>query len=293
MLAFIRSLLLLTGAAAIFTSVIIVVYYKVVVNQSIVIGEFRRTKDRFMEQQHCLESFKDCIDHPSSSPGNKQDEQIIENDHAHHHVGPKVVWLMSFPNSGTSFTIHATRHLSNTTTATNYALEGDILDRPGIPAIPGPEGEQGPFLELVWNFSTTMPRHYILTKTHCAGFCDNCSPDAYVETPRSFQRGCQSGEQGVWTKQDGLQKRPVTYSMSLVKKAIHLIRHPLDNVVARFHLFRATEKVHYIGIGNRTVSVNHPNNQTGFQDWCKRLNRQQRPHMNKFRYELKCQTRPV
>eukprot|EP00957_Ditylum_brightwellii_P051315 3890622-Ditylum_brightwellii.AAC.1 len=53
-------------------------------------------------------------------------------------------WLMSFPNSGTSYTIHLIRGITNTTTATNYGLEGDIKDEESVPAISN--SENGPFL---------------------------------------------------------------------------------------------------------------------------------------------------
>jgi hypothetical protein len=50
--------------------------------------------------------------------------------------------------SGTSFTLHMTREASNCTTGTNYALEGDIKDKPSVQAIPGSIGANGPFLEV-------------------------------------------------------------------------------------------------------------------------------------------------
>lgn len=77
--------------------------------------------------------------------------------------GLGVAWLMSFPNSGTSYTLHLIRETSNTTTATNYALEGDIKDEESVPAIAG--SEEGPFLELIKTIKTNMPEKYILTKT--------------------------------------------------------------------------------------------------------------------------------
>ena len=78
---------------------------------------------------------------------------------------PHIAWLMSFPNSGTSFTLHMTREASNCTTATNYALEGAIKDKPSVPAIEGPDGLQGPFLEVIPGRFTNLPTT-ILTKTH-------------------------------------------------------------------------------------------------------------------------------
>jgi hypothetical protein len=78
-------------------------------------------------------------------------------------------YYQSFPNSGTSYTIHAVRELTNTTTATNYGLEGDIKDDESVPVFQHSEdGYNGPFLELIPGRSTNIPK-YILTKTHCSG----------------------------------------------------------------------------------------------------------------------------
>ncbi|KAL7572049.1 hypothetical protein ACA910_001700 [Epithemia clementina (nom. ined.)] len=177
---------------------------------------------------------------------------------------PHIVWLMSFPNSGTSFTLHMTREASNCTTATNYALEGDIKDKPSVPAIAGPAGENGPFLELIPNRDTNIPES-ILTKTHCKGFCSGeiCGPERTLHTVRSFMMGCLSGKRAVETE-NGLEKIDVTYDKSLVKKAIHLFRHPLDNIVARFHLEYKVQGER----GNTAFVETLPRNSTGFHRWC-------------------------
>ena len=77
--------------------------------------------------------------------------------------------MKSFPNSGTSYTIHAIRELTNTTTATNYGLEGEIKDEESVPVFKHREdSENGPFLELIPGRVTNIPK-LILTKTHCGG----------------------------------------------------------------------------------------------------------------------------
>jgi hypothetical protein len=207
----------------------------------------------------------------------KQNEPSIDDG-----IWPKVVWLLSFPNSGTSYTIQATRELSNCSTASNYALEGKSRDEPSVPAVAGRAGENGPFLDVIPKFHGCLPR-YILTKTHCSGYCDNCSPDAYLETPRSFQIGCRSGFRGV-QKNNEIKLVPVTYNVSLVKKAIHIFRNPLDNVVARFHLLtRSKRNFYFRKVNNTRIKFTYQNNKRGFDLWCRNMDKEQRPLTTKMR----------
>jgi hypothetical protein len=157
-----------------------------------------------------------------------------------------------------------TREATNCTTATNYALEGEIKDKPSVPAIPGPKGEQGPWLELIPDRFTKVPE-MILTKTHCKGFCSgrSCGPEKTVHTVRSFMTGCLTGTRGIETD-DGMQKVTVTYKPERVKKAIHVFRHPLDNIVARFHLEYNVQGAK----GNSDFTKLFPKNSTGFNRWC-------------------------
>jgi hypothetical protein len=138
----------------------------------------------------------------------------------------RVIWLMSFPNSGTSFTLHLIRESTNHTTGTNYALEGDIKDKPSEQILPSPEGDEGPFLELVPNRVTTVPQKYILTKTHCHGFCGSRQCPNYIHTARSFQMGCRSGFRAIKNEETGrMEQVRTTYDADLVKGAIHLFRY--------------------------------------------------------------------
>lgn len=60
-------------------------------------------------------------------------------------------------------------------------------------------------------------------------------------------------------------KKDVIYSPSLVKKAIHIFRHPLDNIVARFHL---EYNVRVLLHGDHRFARKFPKNATGFRSWC-------------------------
>lgn len=160
--------------------------------------------------------------------------------------------------------MHLTREASNCTTATNYALEGDIRDEPSVQAIEGPDGRNGPWLELIRDRHTNVPP-VILTKTHCKGICagKGCGPHGGIETVRSFLMGCLSGVKAV-EKNGKIVKQKVAYNPKLVKKAIHIFRHPLDNVVARFHLDFHDQAV----AGNKKFAEVFPRNATGFRRWC-------------------------
>lgn len=74
---------------------------------------------------------------------------------------PKVAWLLSFPNSGTTFTILNTEYMSNSSMATNYAHES----RSAVPIPVRSESANGPFLRVP---ELGRPS-YALTKTHCGG----------------------------------------------------------------------------------------------------------------------------
>lgn len=155
-----------------------------------------------------------------------------------------------------------TRQASNRTTATNYALEGEVLDEPSIPAISGPAGTKGPWLEILRGEPTQLPDKYILTKTHCGGFCkdDGCQ---IIHSPRSFLTSCLLNSQAVVNPAgDGLVKLHHKYNRALVAKAIHMVRHPLDNIVARFHLVHNIEK-------DTAFLQRYPKNRTGFRRWCR------------------------
>jgi len=83
---------------------------------------------------------------------------------------PDIAWLMSFPNSGTSYTMRLVQAVSNTTAATNYAEECQ-QDASGRVATLF-DSPSGPYLRQ----QVPLPKRYILTKTHCGGRCVHCIP---------------------------------------------------------------------------------------------------------------------
>ena len=94
----IQSILLAAGAATVSTIITASVVFHTLVNRLEVVTNSRQLRLPHDPVEHCLKSWGECILQPST-----EDEKSNDN------VRPKVAWLMSFPNSGTSYTIHIYR----------------------------------------------------------------------------------------------------------------------------------------------------------------------------------------
>jgi len=187
----------------------------------------------------------------------------------------KYAWLMSFPNSGTSYTMKLVRHVSNRTTATNYRknpLSKDEADE-YIPKITAVENGDANNLEPFISNDNTLdlpPSGYLLTKTHCGGRCSTCAPHTYLESQETFLEHCLELQFGVPFFHDdddddlSLQKYSAAYSPSQIEKAVHLFRSPFDNAISRFHLHRLHETDEW--------KETHPKNAEGFQLYCQEMN---------------------
>jgi hypothetical protein len=175
--------------------------------------------------------------------------------------GLQIVWLMSFPNSGTSYTSRLVRDMTQTFTASNYADETpEGIRGERIPVYTNET--YGPFwtIPMANIHEYQYPTRYVLTKTHCGIRCSICSPNEYAETTYSFRRRCLVTK---WVEKDPKSGRTTnvysTYPMTHVEKAVHILRNPFDNVVSRFHL----EHTH----PNRTAKEYTPNRH-GFLRYC-------------------------
>ena len=178
---------------------------------------------------------------------------------------PRIAWLMSFPNSGTSYTLRLTQWSSNQTAASNYGDECATDPTTGLNIPLLPNSPVGPQIKFITKHS--RPSRYVLTKTHCGGRCTHCDPKRYVETQDSFRVACLSGNRYVPLKggKDGEVEliHEQRYSESLVKRAVHVIRDPFDNIVARFHLDWGKNK------NDEEFIERYPSDPQGFRAWCK------------------------
>lgn len=176
-----------------------------------------------------------------------------------------VVWLMSFPNSGTSFTSKLVRHVTEQSTGSNYGEEADG-DSESIYYHGSGKNAEPPFWidpHTVPHY--TRPTHLVLTKTHCGGRCEMCGPSTYIESPHSFLQACLSGRSATYDSGDVEMGSTLAYPASRVKKAIHLIRNPFDNVVSRFHL-----EQHEFS-KKKGNSYSFTSDRAGFQKFCSLL----------------------
>ena len=107
---------------------------------------------------------------PEGSPrrlmGSTQEAKRIYKIKTTQHVksSSEIAWLLSFPNSGTSFTTALVRNVTKKATATNYFSNTRYgMNKPIIES-----EENGPFYAPVPN--RPLPDSgFILTKTHCGG----------------------------------------------------------------------------------------------------------------------------
>jgi hypothetical protein len=218
---------------------------------------------------------------------------------------PQIAWLASFPNSGTSFTLTMVARATNTSFATNYGLEANygLRDTPSLSIYPRhPEGPFMPDPVTSYHHRKLPYGRYVITKTHCGGYCFNCGPKEYAygykkndndvtasistnETapiasqlvipqlppPLSFLQDCASGHA---VDHDG-DLIDVSYPPERVSRVLHLIRNPFHNVIARYHL----ERKHHRD-ANTTKDqqwlIEHPDNGTGMSLFCQELDTIQR-----------------
>jgi len=193
------------------------------------------------------------------------DQHLVKQHHAANQK--RVAWLMSFPNSGTSFTSRLVRDVSQTDTASNYADETPLGQQGMFVPVFGEEQPAGPF----WtnpeqhpqnsnnnnnNSSSLSSPSLILTKTHCGIRCNPCGPEQMAETTYSFKRRCLVTK---WFDATTNTNQYGTYPADRVAKAVHLFRNPFDNVVSRFHLLLKQDA---------TLQQQYTPDKTGFLKYC-------------------------
>lgn len=174
---------------------------------------------------------------------------------------PSIAWLMSFPNSGTSYTMKLVNTDSNMTVATNYPLEAHFGIRYTL--YDQSSSELPPY---ILHSNLTLPKRYIMTKTHCTGYCTLCPPVKYTNiTIQEFLDDCRSSRDTNFGVYD-------SYASGRVEKAIHLMRHPIDNIVSNYNLQRKK----FLRNNSTTLLEVFTNDQQGFLKMCEASDNQWR-----------------
>ena len=179
---------------------------------------------------------------------------------------------------GTSYTLQNTEVLTNASTGTNYGDETGIadIDQRRRIAIHNSHLLSTSVAPFVHRTHLTLPPN-VLTKTHC-----NVKFDY-----REFEKGCRTTRWSIAGKPnagkavyelsttttaaaatvlgDPSQKRHVMPVP--IRGAVHLVRHPLDNIVSRMH--HTVKKMAHRGWTPDQVAQYHDGTSAGFHAWCR------------------------
>lgn len=204
-------------------------------------------------------------------PVTPQEQQLIDKENAEIQqleARLKISYLLSYPMSGTSFTMLLMSKTTNMTLATNYAQSAYATNEGQHIPVYKPDDvdandehvtiEGSPFWFTTYE-STARPTKNVLTLSHCGGHCMYpCVPNEYVQSAISFDEQCRTVLDH--TKVDGKDKYVITVTPKKdVNNLIHLIRDPFSNVVSRFHAYLHEHPEEL------------PNNKNGFKQWCEAM----------------------
>lgn len=199
---------------------------------------------------------------------NDVDESVsvehIEREQHHRSLqnGPKIAWIMSYPESGVTYLLKLVHDISGRATATNYGTHkmdangkiSKVLDN-STPVFT--DGSPSPH----YNIGLPAPDSYALTRTHSYGSCFDCPPWKYLGATANL-RHMKINTYGSRVKNGVTQT--FKYGIASVEKLVVLYRDPLDHIVARFYQKHDSETIS----GNSQFGEAFPLTPEGFHDWC-------------------------
>jgi hypothetical protein len=141
-----------------------------------------------------------------SNPSSNSNLSTNDGDGNGSDDGLKIIQLLTYPMSGTTYTLRLYGESTRVTVATNYAYSGKRTTKDGhnLPVFPNSntntnihnnEENGSPYWTdaVGTGIATTKPSKYVLSVSHCHGYCFYpCKPDRYVQTLPSFEEGCRS-----------------------------------------------------------------------------------------------------
>ena len=121
----------------------------------------------------------------------------------------------------------------------------------------------------------SLPDDYILVKTHCAGFAgQNWNETGILISRETYFERCVTPYHIVPYTNHTMRIKQVEacpYDPDLVKRVVHIMRSPLDNIVSRFHLFqRNLFDARKVGLPNINATADEvfPISADGFRKYC-------------------------
>ncbi len=227
-------------------------------------------------------------------------EETQTNNQQPSSATPKLTYLLTYPMSGTTYTMELIQKATNVPIATNndrfYPYhELDVstnknVIRPITKDYPNLLNKNNnnnsnigyPFWTesyQTFNHNNNLPSNTILTLSHCSGYCMSpCSPNEYIHTLSSFEESCRQiishdddnndNEETTTTTTTTTTNTNTSYiPKNDIQGIIHLIRDPLSNIVSRFH--------EYINLNPNYLEQLHSQNpnqaktpKDNFQSWC-------------------------
>lgn len=179
---------------------------------------------------------------------------------------PRLALLITFPNSGTSYTITLIQKVTQLATGSNYVQEVSRYDsNPNVTIYP--DHPEGPFWRGSSGSLPPLPNTTVLIKTHCTGYDSNNGIFAYKLSSERFAGGCRYTSTTSDSSQHG------RYPAEMVDRLVHIIRNPYDNMISRFH-HEYNRRIPFVKNGNERAihwTMQHPKNQTGFAQFCRDL----------------------
>ena len=166
---------------------------------------------------------------------------------------PKIVWLMTLPDAGSSFVMSLVARATGFSTATNY---GDDVTKEGNPSLSiDPRGDEGPYWPGLGGTTRKLPTTHVLVQTYC-----RTKTTPHIPTQEQYMHDCVTtfGR----TAPDTTKLTEHSYSTSRVNKAIHLMRNPLTQIITKF------QKEYKSHLNDTGWTKRHPNTNEGFLKWC-------------------------
>lgn len=166
---------------------------------------------------------------------------------------PELVWIMAYPNSGTTYTLALMEQVTKSSMATNY--QGDVLQP--VPDVPIYDDQpQGPFWRGLAD--KPLPETSVLVKTHCAGYKEKPA-EVFDMDLSTYVRHC--GRTTILNP-NAKENDDGWYDTRGVRKAIHVVRSPFDNLIARFNNYHFKQ--------DRRGKHPFEKNREGFRAFCRK-----------------------